>query len=111
MKNDYERHQHERLSEKLGFGQAWVADVNRLAPDTAAQLTNEERAVQRLVLAVVQRGGRDCGAERDAAERAVAPEILVGVLMLIGRYMMHSIVVNTLELAPPVPSIFAEKVS
>lgn len=111
MRNSYERHQHERLSETLGFGRAWIADVNLLSPGAAVSLSSDERAVQSLVLAVVQRGGCDCAAERDAAERAVGAEVLAGVLMLIGRYMMHSIIVNTLELAPPVTSIFAEKVS
>src|SRR6202008_5177613 len=48
MGNDYERHQHERLSEKLGFGRDWVAAVNRLAPDAEGPMSEEERAVQRL---------------------------------------------------------------
>ena len=29
-------------------------------------------------------------------------------MFLIGRYVMHAYVVNALDLAPPVPSIFAE---
>ena len=33
MGNAYERNQHERLSEKLGFGRDWIAAVNRLSPD------------------------------------------------------------------------------
>ena len=31
----------------------------------------------------------------------------MAVLFLIGRYVMHAYVVNALDLAPPVPSIFA----
>src|SRR5258708_21027066 len=30
--NAYKRNHHERLSEKLGFGRAWIAAVNRLWP-------------------------------------------------------------------------------
>jgi alkylhydroperoxidase family enzyme len=36
--NDYEKHQHERLSVKLGFGADWVASVNRLDPDHAPEM-------------------------------------------------------------------------
>ena len=32
----------------------------------------------------------------------------MAVMFLIGRYVMHAYVVNALDLAPPVPSIFAE---
>jgi hypothetical protein len=32
----------------------------------------------------------------------------VAVVLLTGRYVMHSMVVNALELAPPVPSPLAE---
>src|SRR5687767_12370084 len=38
MGNDYERHQHERLSRKLGFSEAWIAAVEKLAPDSAPVL-------------------------------------------------------------------------
>jgi len=30
------------------------------------------------------------------------------VMFLIGRYVMHAYIVNALDLAPPVPSIFPE---
>src|SRR5258707_9868239 len=46
--NDYERNQHERLSEKLGFGRDWVAAVNRLTPEMAGPMSEDERAGQRL---------------------------------------------------------------
>ena len=41
MGNAYERHQHERLSEKLGFGRDWVASVNRLQPDEAGPMSED----------------------------------------------------------------------
>ena len=66
MGNAYERHQHERLSEKLGFGRDWVAAVNRLEPDAAGPMSEDERAVQRLALAVVERNGHDVEAELEA---------------------------------------------
>jgi alkylhydroperoxidase family enzyme len=106
MGNAYERHQHERLSQKLGFGRDWVAAVNRLAPDEDGPLSEDERAVQRLALAVVARRGHDVGAERDAVVARIGAAQAMAVLFLIGRYVTHAYVVNALGLAPPVPSIF-----
>jgi alkylhydroperoxidase family enzyme len=107
MDNDYERHQHERLSEKLGFGREWIAAVNRLAPEAAGPLSDEERAVQRLAIAVVRRGGHDVQTELQSLIDCIGPAQAMAVLFLIGRYVMHAYVVNALDLAPPVPSIFA----
>lgn len=107
MKNDYERHQHERLSEKLGFGRDWIAAVNRITPDAPGPLSAEEGAVQRLAIAVVNRKGHDVQPELDAVISAIGPEQAMAMLFLIGRYVMHAYVVNALDLTPPVPSIFA----
>lgn len=106
MGNAYERNQHERLSEKLGFGRDWVAEVNRLDPDKAARMSEDERAVQRLALSVVKRHGHGVQGEFDALIDRIGPQQAMAVLFLIGRYVMHAYVVNVLELKPPVPSIF-----
>jgi alkylhydroperoxidase family enzyme len=107
MANDYERHQHERLSDKLGFGREWIAAVNRLAPDAPSTMSEEERVVQRLAIAVVKRQGHDVQTELDAVIERIGPAQAMAVLFLIGRYVMHAYVVNALNLEPPVPSIFA----
>jgi alkylhydroperoxidase family enzyme len=107
MGNAYERNQHERLSEKLGFGRDWVAAVNRLEPDAAGPMSEDERAVQRLALAVVERRGHDVEDELDAVIALIGYQQAMAMLFLIGRYVMHAYVVNALDLAPPVPSIFA----
>lgn len=109
MENAYERHQHERLSLKLGFGEAWVAAVERLAPDAAEGLAEDERVVQRLVLAALRERGKGIAAELDAAIARIGPEQAIAVLFLIGRYVTHALVVNALALAPPVPSIFEDR--
>jgi hypothetical protein len=109
MGNDYERHQHERLCVKLGFGTDWIADVSRLAPDEALSLGDAERRVQRLALAMLSRRGKGCSAEVDAVIDAIGPERTVAVLFVVGRYAAHALMVNALELAPPVPSVFAEQ--
>lgn len=106
--NAYERHQHERLSEKLGFGSDWIAAVLALEPDTERRLSDDERVVQRLTLAALDEHGRKAAAELEAAVRTVGPQQAIAVLMLIGRYTTHALIVNALGLAPPVPSIFEE---
>ena len=107
MGNDYERNQHERLSEKLGFGRDWVAAVNRLDPEAGEPMSEDERAVQRLAIAVIERRGHGVDEELDAVIGRIGYAQGMAVLFLIGRYVMHAYVVNALDLAPPVPSIFA----
>lgn len=106
MSNDYERHQHERLSCKLGFGADWVAAVEKLEPDTAPGLTDAERAVQRLVIAAVEQRGRGIERQLDAMIAEIGADQAIAVLFLVGRYITHAVIVNALGLAPPVPSIF-----
>jgi alkylhydroperoxidase family enzyme len=107
MGNAYERNQHERLSEKLGFGRDWIAAVIATTPDGDGPLKPEERAVQRLALAVIERRGHDVTTELDAVIDALGAEPAMAMLFLIGRYVTHAYIVNALALAPPVPSIFA----
>ena len=107
MGNAYERNQHERLSEKLGFGRDWVAAVNRLQPEATGLLSDDECAVQRLAIAVVERRGHGVEKELDAVIDRIGYAQAMAALFLIGRYVMHAYVVNALNLAPPVPSIFA----
>ncbi len=91
--NDYERHQHERLSLKLGFGEDWARSVIAL---------EEGGIVQRTVLDLLRDRGR--GADVDALAAEHGDAFAIAVLLLTGRYLMHSTVVNALSLAPPVPS-------
>lgn len=107
MDNEYERNQHERLSDKLGFGEDWVAAVLRLQPDQEAALSAPEVAMQKLVVAVLERRGHGVSAELEKLIDEVGPEQAVAALFLIGRYVTHACIVNALALKPPVPSIFA----
>jgi alkylhydroperoxidase family enzyme len=102
MDNDYERTQHERLSLKLGFGEVWVRNVLSLG-ETVNGLPEQEAAVQQLVIAVVNRRGTRTRVELEQVARLVGQEKTVAILLLIGRYVTHSLFVNTLQLAPPVP--------
>jgi alkylhydroperoxidase family enzyme len=101
MDNDYERVQHERLSLKLGFSEEWLREVLSLVADADGSLSQQEWLVQQLVIAVAERGGRNTTAEFEAVTRTLGPSHAIAVLMLIGRYMSHALIVNTLNLAPP----------
>ncbi|MGC1780989.1 MAG: carboxymuconolactone decarboxylase family protein [Acidobacteriaceae bacterium] len=105
MDNAYERVQHERLSLKLGFDEEWVREVLSLSADRDSFLSQQELVVQQLVISVATRGGRDTKSEFEAVTRAIGPAQAIAVLMLIGRYLSHALIVNTLNLAPPpIPS-------
>ena len=109
MRNEYERNQHERLSFRLGFGKDWIADVNRLDPDRAAQMSAAEKSVQRFAIALIERKGSGVDAELDAMIDAIGPEAAMAVMFLVGRYVTHAFIVNALALAPPVKSVFVEE--
>jgi hypothetical protein len=108
MDNRYELHQHEHLSRKLGFGEAWVAAVEHIAPDTAPEMSAAERAMQRLVVAMFERKGQGVKPELEALIAQIGPEQSVASMFMVGRYLTHAMIVNGLELEPPVPSIFDE---
>ncbi len=108
--NAYERNQHERLCVRLGYGRDWVAAVEALDPGSAAtsKLGDAERPVQRFVIAMLDRHGQGVEAELAAVVEAIGHERAVAVMMVVGRYVVHALIVNTLALEPPVPSIFED---
>ena len=56
--NDYERHQHERLSEKLGFGREWIIAVLDGPTTESRGLASPEAAVQQLAVGLVRSDGQ-----------------------------------------------------
>lgn len=109
MDNAYERVQHERLSLKKGFGEKWIREVLSLRAESNGDISKEEALVQRLVLAVIGQKGKNCTSQLTAVINAIGPEAAIAILMLIGRYVTHALIVNTLNLAQPVPSPLEEK--
>ena len=109
MGNVYERNQHERLSEKLGFPRDWISDVNALEGDASGALSEDERKVRKFVVAAIKGRGHGVEVEFGDVVSAIGPEHAVAVLLAIGRHVTHAIFRNTLALAPPVGSIFAEE--
>lgn len=106
MQNAYERNQHERLCVRTGLSRDWIRDVERLQPDAPSLLSDDERAVQRYAMAAVDTRGLQAQAPFDEVARRLPPSQAVALAMLIGRYVTHALMVNTLRLAPPVPSIW-----
>lgn len=106
--NTYERNQHERLSIRSGFGRHWVEAVEKLDPAAQAALDPTEKAVQAYVLAALERAGVGSASAFEAVVEALGPVQAVAIMMVIGRYVTHGLFVNTLELAPPVPSVFED---
>ncbi|TAL82297.1 MAG: hypothetical protein EPN62_15310 [Candidimonas sp.] len=106
MSNDYERNQHERLCIRLGFERAWVAEVESLTPEATALMTPDELTAQRYIIAAVESRGHACQEEFKALATRIGPAQSMAIVMLVGRYITHALVVNTLELVAPVPSIF-----
>lgn len=106
MENRYERHQHERLSEKLGFPREWITEITRLEPDSATALSGVEKTAQAYALKALRTRGLDVETEFAALAAQLPASEAMAFVMLIGRYVTHAIVVNTLSLKPPVPSIF-----
>jgi alkylhydroperoxidase family enzyme len=108
MNNAYERVQHERLSLRLGLGEPWVRTVLATKAEANGILSEAESLVQKLTLAVLARKGHDTQPQLEAVVRAVGHQQAIAVLMLIGRYTTHALIVNSLNLAPPVPSPLGE---
>src|SRR5437870_9633349 len=104
MRNSYERVQHERLALKLGFSEDWVREVLALEEKDRGRISPEELMVQRFCLAVLRRDGHETGAEFESVIKAIGHKDAVAVLMLIGRYVMHALIANSLALEPPVTS-------
>lgn len=109
MSNAYERIQHERRCLQIGFDRPWIREVSSLASRTGGTMTDEERLVRQLVAAVVSRRGHDSKSELEAVVSALGHANAVAILMLIGRYVAHALMVNSLGLAPPVQSPLEER--
>ena len=102
----YEKNQHERLSVRLGYGRNWVADIEALDPANSTTLNGAEKIVQRFIIDSVQQDGRDVSPQLDAVIEQFGYENAVAAIMVMARYTSHALMVNCLQIGPPVPSIF-----
>jgi alkylhydroperoxidase family enzyme len=108
MGNAYEANQHERLSIRSGFGQDWLRALERLEPEAQRELAADEKLVQRFVLTTLDSRGHGARDLFELVRAQIGDAPAIAILMIVGRYVVHGLFVNTLGLAPPVPSIWED---
>lgn len=101
----YERNQHERLCVNLGYGENWIRDVERLDPE-GTRLSADERVVQRYLITAITRDGHGAAPALDAMVDAIGHDDAVAVMMVMARYLGHAVMVSSMDIEAPVPSIF-----
>jgi hypothetical protein len=106
--NAYERNQHERLCVRLGFGREWVSQVESLSPNDAHLLSDNEKDVQRFALAAIDERREESQVRFSALVETLGYSQAIAILMVVGRYAAHSVMVTALGIAPPVPSIYED---
>ena len=106
--NAYERNQHERLSVRLGFGREWVTDVEALRPNDSELMNDSDKHVQRFVLSAVNGSPKEAQGAMETIVEVFGYENAVAILMVVGRYIAHAVMVSALGIAPPVPSIYED---
>jgi alkylhydroperoxidase family enzyme len=99
--NEYERAQHERLSRKLGFTDAWIASLTG-GQARPAGLSGGQLDARALALAMLDRDWDRAQSCLTSLAARIGQQQAVGVLMLTGRYLAHAAISNTLHL--PIPS-------
>lgn len=107
-KNSYERNQHERFCVRSGLSREWVAAVNALEPAYQTYLSDEEKVLQEFVITTVRQHGTEVKHLLKKVVSTFGPKAAIAILMVIGRYLTHSIIVKALEIDAPVPSIFED---
>lgn len=103
----YERIQHERLAEKLGFDRDWIAAM--IGRPSSAAITPTQAAARELSLAMIE--GRHDDA-RVAAERIATlenPKLAIALLFQATRFMQVCAIGRTLAMQLAAPSIFDSK--
>jgi hypothetical protein len=108
--NVYERNQHERLSRRLGYSLEWIAEVNACIPDNSLNMSDDEIAAQRYAIAAVKSFGNSASQEFDVLIDAIGHQAAMAITLAVGRCLTHAVAVNTLELAPPTPSVFEKDI-
>jgi len=103
---DYERIQHERLAQRLGFSLDWIAAAAGRPDARADHLNIEEAMARKLALAVTDDSGRGASELVARASALLGPQRTVAALLQITRFMMIACLCNALELKLPVKSVF-----
>lgn len=105
---DYERIQHERLCESLGFDRNWISALIGRTSDDGVNFSSEQLACRALAEKIVEAGGANASTEIEAFCALVGPDACVAALWQISRFWMICILLNSFSMQPPRPSIFDE---
>ena len=105
----YERIQHERLCETLGFTKEWIAAL--VFDQNLHHLTEIQRVARRVAVAMIDGGHAAARAELELFAAQQGPAHAVAAMFQITRFMAVCSIGRLLELPPPVPSIFPQAVS
>ena len=105
---DYERIQHERLCEKLGFDRDWVGVLTGVRSASDVEFTAAQSACRELAEKVVATGGRDVAQQLEKVVDLLGATKALAVLWQISRFSMICMLTNSLSMQLPVPSIFDE---
>lgn len=105
---DYELIQHERLSKRLGLSLDWIAAAEARTGSHASTLSEDERRLQALALAMTGSNGLRCGAELAAVVKTVGAQQAVAVVLQISRVLGVALMCNAMKLELPVSSVFEQ---
>ena len=83
-------------------------EVEQLEPESAVLLDPVEKKIQRFVIDAVENDGRSVTQRLDSVIDALGYENALAVMLVMARYTSHSLLVNCMDIGPPVPSIFED---
>lgn len=106
--NAYERNQHERLCIRSGFSREWIRQIVALTRKETDALSTDDCTVQEWALAIAEHRFGDAQANYQRLIECLGAPKAIAALFVVGRYVAHSSMVQTLGLSPPVPSIFED---
>ena len=109
-RNEYELVQHVRRARVLGFSDQWIAEATGRDESSSemgththcAHLSDDELAARDLTHCVLRDAGHGSSSSFDVVVGQLGAQAAMGVLLLIGRYVAHACVANTLGLTSPV---------
>jgi len=110
LANEYELAQHIRRARVLGFSDQWIAEATGRDESSSemgththcAHLSDDELAARDLTHCVLRDAGHGSSSSFDVVVGQLGAQAAMGVLLLIGRYVAHACVANTLGLTSPV---------
>jgi hypothetical protein len=103
---DYERIQHERLAQRLGFSLEWIAAASGREGASPAVLSDTERLLRRMVEAFLAGGATALRPIVAEAADAIGSTRTMAALLQLTRYAGIATLCTALQLELPVNSVF-----